>query len=175
MKKSHAAGLCITLAIIVLIALDQWLKYYIRTEFRVGETRDILPFFQLVFVENYGMAFGISWLPQWVLVAFRIIMVALLLYYLTMLVRRQNTSVRPTYIAMIVLITAGAIGNIIDFFTYGPVIDMFYFPLIRNAAGEVIFFRPVFNLADSYITVAVFAIILFFTKDLNKSLEKSEK
>ena len=86
---------------------------------------------------------------------------------------------------MITLITAGAIGNIIDCvfygklfgyetWFYGKVVDMLYFPLIHNAAGETLFFRPVFNLADSYITVAVFAIILFFRKDLNDSLEQEK-
>lgn len=58
---------------------------------------------------------------------------------------------------------------------YGKVVDMLYFPLIRNGAGEVLFFRPVFNVADSYITCAVIIIILFFTKDLNQSFEKGVK
>jgi signal peptidase II len=58
---------------------------------------------------------------------------------------------------------------------YGRVIDMFYFPLIRNASGEVLFFRPVFNFADSCITVAVFVIALFYLKDLNSTLENSKK
>ena len=78
---------------------------------------------------------------------------------------------------------AGALGNIVDCVFYGPlfqhgqwfygkVVDMLYFPLIRNGAGEVLFFRPVFNVADSYITCAVIVILLFFTKDLNASLDK---
>ena len=49
---------------------------------------------------------------------------------------------------------------------------MLYFPLIRNAAGECLFFRPVFNIADSFITVAVFLIILFYRKDLDDSLNQ---
>ena len=48
-------------------------------------------------------------------------------------------------------------------------------PLIHNSAGEVIFFRPVFNLADSCITCAVIMILLFYLKDLNQTLEKGEK
>ena len=50
---------------------------------------------------------------------------------------------------------------------YGRVVDMFYFPLIHNSAGEVIFFRPVFNFADSCITCAVAVILLFYMKELN--------
>jgi signal peptidase II len=52
------------------------------------------------------------------------------------------------------------------------VVDMLYFPLIHNAAGECVFFRPVFNIADSFITVAVFLIILFYRKDLDDSLNQ---
>lgn len=166
-------------AVILLVALDQALKLYIRTHYMLGESHEILPFFHLCFVENNGMAFGIQWLPKWCLTAFRIIMVGVLVWYICTLLRRNA---RTPYLTMITLITAGALGNIIDCvfygklfgyetWFYGRVVDMLYFPLIHNAAGETLFFRPVFNLADSYITVAVFAIILFFRKDLNDSLE----
>ena len=88
-----------------------------------------------------------------------------------------------SYLVWVALVTAGAIGNIIDCvcygklfgyagWFYGKVVDMFYFPLITNRAGECIFFRPVFNFADSCITVAVIVIILFYRKELNQSLEK---
>lgn len=174
-KKAWLIAATITL----LIVLDQALKLYIRTHFELGETHEILPFFQLCFVENNGMAFGIQWLPKWCLTAFRIIMVGLLGWYMNMLLKREA---RTSYLAMITLVTAGALGNIIDCvfygkmfgyetWFYGKVVDMLYFPLIQNAAGETLFFRPVFNIADSYITIAVFAIILFFRKDLNDSLE----
>ena len=87
---------------------------------------------------------------------------------------------------MIALVTAGALGNIIDCVAYGKifgyagwfygkVVDMLYFPLITNDAGECIFFRPVFNIADSCITVAVILIIIFFRKDLDQSLNALPK
>jgi signal peptidase II len=65
----------------------------------------------------------------------------------------------------------GKIWEYADWF-HGKVVDMLYFPLIRNEAGEVLFFRPVFNVADSFITVAVFLIILFYRKDLDDSLNQ---
>jgi signal peptidase II len=64
-------------------------------------------------------------------------------------------------------------------FLYGNVVDMLYFPIIRGdwphwfpvwGGREFIFFRPVFNIADSSITVGVF-IILFFQKKFFKSVE----
>ena len=178
--SNTAKAWIITAAVLLLVALDQALKLYIRTHYAMGEAHEILPFFQLCFVENNGMAFGIQWLHKWCLTAFRIIMVGILGWYIGMLLKRNA---RTSYITMITLITAGALGNIIDCvfygklfgyetWFYGRVVDMIYFPLIHNAAGETLFFRPVFNIADSYITVAVFAIILFFRNDLNKSLDK---
>lgn len=79
------------------------------------------------------------------------------------------------------MITAGAFGNIIDslfygvIFDYAPlmfgrVVDMFYFPLIDTiwpawvpfVGGErLLFFAPVFNFADSCVTVGAFYLILF--------------
>ena len=178
-KRIISQSWLIAAAVILLVAIDQALKLYIRTHFMLGEAHKILPFFQLCFVENNGMAFGIQWLPKWCLTAFRIVMVGVLGWYINLLLKRQA---RASYLTMITLITAGALGNIIDCvfygklfsyetWFYGKVVDMLYFPLIHNAAGETLFFRPVFNLADSYITIAVFAIILFFRKDLNDSLE----
>ena len=59
---------------------------------------------------------------------------------------------------------------------HGQVIDMLYFPIIRNSVGETIFFSPIFNVADSAISVAVVIILLFYRKELNDSLEtKKEK
>lgn len=55
-------------------------------------------------------------------------------------------------------------------FLHGRVVDMLYFPVLKgnypswfpwNAGGEFIFFRPVFNLADSSITIGVFSILIF--------------
>lgn len=67
-------------------------------------------------------------------------------------------------------------------FLHGRVVDMFYFPLIQTTLPEwlpfwggnhFIFFRPVFNIADSSITVGIFSILLFYRKQFN-SLEKKE-
>ena len=122
------------------------------------------------------MAFGIEWFSKLALTLFRILAVGLLGWYIHTLLRKPET---PTgYIATIAFIIAGAAGNIIDCvfygklfgyagWFYGKVVDMFYFPLIRNSAGEVLFFRPVFNFADSCITCAVAVILLFYLKQLN--------
>ena len=66
-------------------------------------------------------------------------------------------------------------------FLHGKVVDMFYFPLIQGrypnwipyfGGDPFIFFRPVFNIADSAITVGIFSILLFYRKYFNKPEEK---
>lgn len=68
-------------------------------------------------------------------------------------------------------------------FLHGRVVDMFYFPLIEGRYPEwfpkvggnpFIFFRPVFNIADSAITIGIFSILLFYRKYFNKIDEKAE-
>ena len=63
---------------------------------------------------------------------------------------------------------------------YGKVVDMFYFPLFTfpdwvPLLGGEIFFSPIFNLADSYITVAIFILIIFYHKDFNDTIERYTK
>ena len=66
-------------------------------------------------------------------------------------------------------------------FLHGKVVDMLYFPLIETTlpswlpiwgGNEFIFFRPIFNLADSAISVGVFSLLLFYRKSLSKSMSR---
>ena len=165
--------------VLIAVAIDQLIKWSIAAHFQLGESREITSWFWLCYVENNGMAFGIEWFSKLALTLFRLVAVGLLGWYIHTLLRNPET---PTgYIATIAFIIAGALGNIIDCvfygklfgyagWFYGRVIDMFYFPLIHNSAGEVLFFRPVFNFADSCITCAVAVILLFYMKQINKQV-----
>lgn len=177
--------------IVAAVAIDQAIKLYIRTHYALGESYQVTPWFYLCFVENDGMAFGIEWFNKIFLTLFRIAAVGVIGWYIHKLIRSYNEAVlqqsgptvKRSYLVWVALVMAGAIGNIVDCvcygklfgyagWFYGKVVDMFYFPLITNRAGECIFFRPVFNFADSCITVAVIVIILFYRKELNQTLEK---
>lgn len=186
------------LLIILLLLIDQASKIYIKLNFALGDEVEVFPWFKILFIENNGMAFGMELVGKLFLTLFRITAVVFLSYFISKLIR-QNA--RQGYILAISMFTAGAAGNIIDsvFYGvifnestpyqvatlfpegggyaslfYGKVVDMLYFPLITNAGGETVFFRYIFNVADSCVTVSVFIILLFFRKDLNHSLESKK-
>lgn len=140
--------------IIAVIAIDQLIKIWVKTHFYLGESYQITSWFQLVFVENNGMAFGMEFGSKLFLTLFRIVAVGVLTWLICRLSRRADI---PTgFMVCLALITAGAAGNIIDCLFYGlifnnpmppmiatlfpegggyapllhgRVVDMFYFPL----------------------------------------------
>jgi|WetSurSiteA1Bulk_404760.scaffolds.fasta_scaffold07382_4 signal peptidase II len=196
MKISN--GVKAILLIVLILVVDQISKILIKTSMTIGQSIYVLGnWFQIRFIENPGMAFGLDIPGQWgkpVLTVFRIIAVVIIGWYLRQLVRKK---VKKGLILCVALILAGASGNIIDsvfyglifnestYFTvaqfmpegggyapvlYGKVVDMLYFPIINGhfphwfpfrAGEEFIFFRPIFNLADSSITLGIFTILIF--------------
>ena len=147
--------------------------------------------FRILFIENEGMAFGMKFgglTGKLLLSLFRVALFTFLCWWIRRLSKREDV---PTgVLAGLTLITAGAFGNIIDSlfygvvfsaststtvaafgghyapFLFGKVVDMFYFPLFTwpgwvPLVGGHIFFEPVFNFADSCVTVGAFYLILF--------------
>jgi len=185
------------LLIFLILFVDQAVKIYIKLHFALGDHVNVLNWFQIYFIENNGMAFGMELIGKLFLTLFRIVAVVALGYYIYILIKKQF---RSGYILTISLVLAGAAGNIIDsvfyglFFNesngqiatflpegggyaslfHGKVVDMLYFPIIRNSLGETVFFSPVFNIADSAISVAVVIILIFYRKELNDSLESKK-
>ena len=202
-KLSHIAWL-----LVALLVADQVLKIWIKTHFALGEGISVFPdWFQLRFIENPGAAFGMRLMAgdgyDWgklILGIFRLVASGAIAYLIYHLNRREDTP--KGVLVGLVLILAGAVGNILDSafyglifsastpltvahfggsyagFMMGKVVDMFYFPLFQwNSCpqwlsflvdGNNYFFGPVFNLADSYISVAVVYLLIFHYKYLNK-------
>lgn len=145
------------LIILIAIVLDQIVKVYIKTHFRLYEEVEVFDWFIIKFVENNGMAMGMEFggkTGKLVLTIFRLCVVPLILYWLFDSIKKK---LPLAAIVAIALIFAGAVGNIIDsvfygviFDTpqrgvatlfadqpygslfYGKVVDMFYFPIIEN-------------------------------------------
>lgn len=180
--------------IFLVLFIDQFSKIYIKLNFALGEYVEVFSWFKIYFIENNGMAFGMEIISKLFLTIFRIIAVGGLFYFISILIKKKA---RTGYILSVSLLLAGAAGNIFDSMFYGvlfseslgmpatflpetggyaslfhgKVVDMLYFPIIKNDLGETLFFSPIFNIADSAITTSVAIILLFFRKDLNESLE----
>jgi len=167
-------GTKLTILCVLLVVIDQVIKVLVKTNMALGEQIYVIgEWFRLCFVENEGMAFGMKFggsIGKMLLSLFRIVLSPLLIWWIWSLSRKEDT---PTGVLVgLTLIAAGAVGNTIDSlfygliwdyapFLYGKVVDMFYFPLIHNAVGEVVFFSPVFNFADSCVTVGAFYLAIF--------------
>ena len=157
--------------------IDQLSKILVKTNMRLGESIEITDWFHISFLENNGMAFGMEFFDKIFLTLFRIVAVAALFYFIDQTIKRKYDF---GFTVGITLIFAGALGNIIDCLFYGKVVDMLYFPLIEgtfpdwfpfNAGESFVFFHPVFNIADSAITIGVFYILIFQRHNLAKYLE----
>lgn len=182
------------IVIFIVLLLDQISKFWIKLNMTIGESFSVLgDWFQIYFIENNGMAFGWEFGEQFGKIAlglFRIIAVALLFYVIYYLTKKK---VKFGPILGISLITAGALGNIVDGMFYGmifsestftqlatlfpegggysgfmqgKVVDMLYFPLFTfpewmPILGGQIFFSPIFNIADSAITIGFLYLLIF--------------
>ncbi len=192
------------LIILLLLIIDQVIKIWVKTEMSLGESIRITDWFRILFIENNGMAYGMSFIYKPILTLFRIFAVSVIIYYIYKVVKREH---RMGYVVCLSMICAGAAGNIIDCLFYGQiftvstpynvselvpfgqgyapilegkVVDMFYFPLIVTTwpdwvpmygGEEFIFFSPIFNFADSCISVGVVALLLFFRRELETFTE----
>ncbi len=197
--KVRKRGLLALLIIFLVIVADQCIKYAVKTHFSLHESLTITPWFQLLFTENRGMAFGMDFVGTLALAVFRIVAIGFFIY---VLIRQVKCSAPFGLIVCISLIIAGASGNILDNmfngliyseslpyadpaqvvplghgygnFMEGRVIDMFYFPLFTwpdwmPIVGSSVFFGAIFNFADAAISCGAVALVLFYYKRLNRS------
>lgn len=195
MTKKHG----ITLFVVLLLVIDQITKILVKTNMTIGQSINVLgDWFQIYFVENPGMAFGMEFggdIGKLSLTIIRIILITFLIIYLRRILKKGETP--KGVIIGITMILAGAMGNVIDCLFYGvlfdastftqvaqfmpegggyapvlfgKVVDMLYFPIIDTTlpswvpiwGGEnFVFFRAIFNLADSYVTCGAFYLIIF--------------
>lgn len=153
-KELMTDGRLAWIIVIAILAIDQIIKIEVKTSMCLGESIRLTDWFYINFIENKGMAYGMSFMPKMLLSILRLVAITVIGWYINLVVREKG---RTLYIAFLSVIVAGAAGNVIDCMFYGlifnasspfyvsyfvpfgtgyadflmgKVVDMFYFPLI---------------------------------------------
>lgn len=150
-------------AVVNLLLVDQVVKAASISSLRDRPPVEVIPnLFNLAYVENRGCAWGMFQGHVWPLAVFGIVVMGLLIW------KRKSVFPRGGWgVLSEILLYAGIVGNLVDRLARGYVVDMFDF-------HWGVHHFPVFNVADSYITVAagLLLILSFLQKDEERKAEK---
>lgn len=156
MKRQYYIGISLFITIIILV-LDQITKFIIASSMKVGDSFEVIPnFLNITSHRNDGAAWGIlSGKMSFFFIITIIILVVLIVFYIK---EAKNNLLMQIAIS---LLFAGAIGNFIDRVLHGEVVDF---------VDTYIFGYnfPIFNVADSSLTIGVLLIIIALLTDMKK-------
>ena len=134
----------------IFIFLDLISKYFVKTNFVLNQTIELNNFLDLVYVQNYGISFGLlSGTVSYLLLIIVGLLVVLIILYL-MFITKKKLEKLGYYVIII-----GAISNILDRAINTYVVD-FISIHYKN------YYWPAFNLADIYITIGIIMLIMSF-------------
>ena len=126
--------------IAITLALDQLVKWWVRSEMMLGESIPILQnVFHLTYIENPGAAFGMFKDKTLFFVIFTLIIIGVMVY---LYLHQANRKTLFSY--SMALVIGGALGNLVDRMVKGTVTDMFDFRI-----------WPVFNIADMAVVIGL--------------------
>lgn len=114
-------GWLVTVVMLAVVFIDQAVKFYVKTHFYLGEAVELFQWFQIKFIENNGMAFGMEIFNKYFLTFGRIAAVIFFIWFIKKTLEVERLRV-GFYIAC-ALITAGAAGNIFDCIFYGEIFN----------------------------------------------------
>lgn len=156
MKKKYYIGLSLIVAIVILI-IDQLTKKIITATMNIGDSYEVIPhFLNITSHRNNGAAWGIlSGKMGFFYIITLIILVVLIIFYI------KETKYNAFMQVAISLLFAGALGNFIDRLFNGEVVDF----IDTNIFG---YDFPIFNVADSSLTIGVIFVIIALIKDATK-------
>lgn len=132
----------------LVIGLDQWVKFWIVSNFALGDTQNIIPnILSFTYVQNTGAAWSIFEGQMGFFTVITLIAVVVVTY---LLVRYRNEN--KLFTIGLALVLAGAIGNFIDRVRLGYVVDMFQTDFMNF---------PIFNVADMSLCIGVGLIFIY--------------
>ena len=135
---------------ILLIFFDLFSKFFVKNYIQLNQSIELNNFLNLVYVQNYGISFGLfqGEISYLILVIIGLLIVLVILYF--MFISNKNIE-KEAYFYIIV----GAISNILDRLINTYVVD-FISLHYKN------FYWPAFNLADIYITIGIIMLLISF-------------
>lgn len=151
-SKSNSKMIAIVciLAVTILVVIDQLTKIWAVNSLKDLGPREIIPnFLSFTYVENSGAAFGIFANNTLLLAIISTIILAFLVYFIFSSKITSNLT-----LVSLILVVAGGIGNVIDRFKHGYVVDFIdvQIPFLRDF--------PVFNFADCCVTVGAILLVI---------------
>jgi signal peptidase II len=148
-RKKTSLFISFVIGLIILIGLDQWTKGLVVTYLKGNQPVEVIKgVFEFYYSENRGAAFGMLQEQQLFFALIAVVVLAAIIYLLMRM--PEDGKYRPMA-ACLMLVAAGAIGNMIDRVSQNYVVDFLYFKLIDF---------PIFNVADCYVTVGAFCLVL---------------
>ena len=159
-KRRKSQTLVVLFFITAFVFIDQYLKAIVSSSLRLGESRVLIKnFLYVTLVRNTGAAFGLFKNSTAVFIAVSIVSVLFIALLIVNSIKKGDLLYRPMFNMGLILILSGAFGNLIDRIRLGYVID---FIDVR--------IWPVFNIADSIITIGAILILLplFATVDKDR-------
>ena len=150
------------LIVTILVILDQYTKNLVVMNIELGKRIPLIDnFFSLTHVRNYGAGFSILQNERVFLTALSIVAIVILTYMLIKAKKNDTIS-----IISYILIISGALGNLIDRVRLGYVVDFLDFIIFG-------YDYPVFNIADSFITVGCFVLIIMVALEARNAKDKA--
>ena len=136
--------------IVAIIAIDQWSKWAIKTSFNLYQSEPVIQdLLHFTYVTNDGMAFGLSFPGgKHILLVMTILLTGFIIGFLW-----KEREGHPLVKYGLALILSGAIGNLIDRFLYGKVVDF-----LDLMIGDLHWY--IFNIADSSVTIGMVLFIM---------------
>lgn len=119
--RARKTGITVAVVAILIVLLDQIMKFWVKTNFYMGEDLPITSWWHLKFIENNGMAFGWEFFNKYVLTIGRIAAVALLIWFVVKILKEKD--LRTGFFVSLAMIIAGAAGNIFDCVFYGEIFN----------------------------------------------------
>lgn len=120
-------ALLATLTTVIVLLIDQITKIWVKLNMQINDSFNFLgSWLRIHFVENEGMAMGISWggaIGKYSLTLFRIVAIIVIIYYIYKLIKNNASK---TFVFVMSLVLAGAMGNVIDSLFYGLIFSDSY-------------------------------------------------